>query len=221
MDPLTLRTSRLLLRDWRDEDLPLFAAMNADSQVMEFFPRLLDRTESDALAARIRSQFARSGFGLWAVEVCGVAPFIGFVGLSVPSFEAHFTPCVEIGWRLARESWGRGYATEAARAALDVGFDRLELEEIVSFTVPANRRSRSVMERIGMMHSPDDDFENPRILQGHPLRHHVLYRKARLPRSNLGRSRRNQSTPLPNHGEHPWDLVPAAESFCGSSVRLF
>jgi RimJ/RimL family protein N-acetyltransferase len=180
MDPLALRTSRLLLRDWRDEDLPPFAALNADSQVMEFFPRPLDRTESDALAARIRNQFARSGFGLWAVEVCGVAPFIGFVGLSVPSFEAHFTPCVEIGWRLAREFWGRGYATEAARAALDFGFHRLELEEIVSFTVPANRRSRSVMERLGMTHSPDDDFENPRIPQGHPLRHHLLYRMARV-----------------------------------------
>ncbi len=205
MDPLTLphtlRTSRLLLRAWQEEDLPPFAALNADPQVMEFFPRPLDRTESDALAARIRSQFALSGFGLWAVEVCGVAPFIGFVGLSVPSFEAHFTPCVEIGWRLAREYWGRGYATEAARAALDFGFDRLEMEEIVSFTVPANRRSRSVMERIGMTHSPADDFENPRIPQGHPLRYHVLYRKARSPRSNLGRSRRIQSTPLPDHGE--------------------
>ncbi len=180
MDPLTLRTARLLLRDWRDEDLPTFAALNADSQVMEFFPRPLDRSESDALAARIRSQFALSGFGLWAVEVCGGAPFIGFVGLSVPSFEAHFTPCVEIGWRLLREYWGRGYATEAARAVLDFGFDRLGLEEIVSFTVPANRRSRGVMERLGMTHSPDDDFENPRSPPGHPLRHHVLYRMARV-----------------------------------------
>jgi len=98
----------------------------------------------------------------------------------VPSFEAHFTPCVEIGWRLAREYWGRGYATEAARAALDFGFSRLGLEEIVSFTVPANLRSRSVMERLEMTHSPDDDFENPRIPQGHVLRHHVLYRKARV-----------------------------------------
>src|SRR5271166_4752754 len=119
MNTLTLRTSRLLLRDWRDADLPPFAALNADSRVMEFFPRPLDRTESDAMAARIRSQFELSGFGLWAVEVPGVAPFIGFVGLSAPSFEAHFTPCVEIGWRLAREYWGRGFATEAARAALD------------------------------------------------------------------------------------------------------
>jgi RimJ/RimL family protein N-acetyltransferase len=180
MDPLTLRTSRLLLRNWQDEDLPAFAAINADSQVMEFFPSVLDRAESDARAARIRSGFADRGFGLWAVEVRGVATFIGFVGLSVPTFEAHFTPCVEIGWRLARQYWGRGFATEAARAALDFGFHRLELEEIVSYTVPANRRSRSVMQRIGMTHSPEDDFEHPLVQEGHPLRHHVLYRMARV-----------------------------------------
>ena len=163
MDPQTLRTSRLLLRDWRDEDVPAFAALNADPQVMEFFPRVLDRTESDAMAARIRKGLALSGYGLWAVKVCGITPFIGFVGLSVPQFEAHFTPCVEVGWRLARQYWGNGYATEAARAVLEFGFRQLELAEIVSFTVPANQRSRSVMERIGMTYSPDDDFENPRI----------------------------------------------------------
>ena len=175
----TLRTARLLLRDWQDSDLDPFASMNADSQVMEFFPRVLDRAESDALVARIRSRFARSGFGLWAVEVCGITPFIGFVGLTVPSFEVHFTPCVEIGWRLARDHWGRGYATEAARVALEFGFRRLALEEIVSFTAQVNRRSRNVMERIGMSHSPDDDFEHPLIPKGNPLQHHVLYRKAR------------------------------------------
>ena len=128
---------------------------------MEFFPGLLSRAESDARVEGIRNHFAERGFGLWAVEAHGVAPFLGFVGLSVPPFEAHFTPCVEIGWRLAYEFWGRGYATEAARAALDFGFRQLGLKEIVSFTVPANRRSRSVMERIGMTHSPDDDFEHP------------------------------------------------------------
>jgi len=176
MDPLTLRTSRLALRAWKDEDLPAFAALNADPRVMEFFPGLLDRAASDAVATRIRGHFADRGFGLWAVEVCGVAPFIGFVGLSVPQFEAHFTPCVEVGWRLARDYWGRGYATEAARVALDFGFHHLELKEIVSFTVPANRRSRSVMERIGMTCSPADDFEHPLLSLGHPLRHHVLYR---------------------------------------------
>ncbi len=178
MDSPTLRTSRLFLRTWQDDDLPAFAALNADPRVMEFFPGILDRAESDGRAARIQGHFAERGFGLWAVEICGVAPFIGFVGLSVTPFEAHFTPNVEIGWRLAHEFWGRGYATEAALAALDFGFRHLALDEIVSFTAPMNRRSRSVMERIGMTHSPDDDFEHPLLPQRHPLRHHVLYRKA-------------------------------------------
>jgi RimJ/RimL family protein N-acetyltransferase len=143
---------------------------------MEFFPRPLDRAESDALVARMRSHWADRGFGRWAVEVCGISPFIGFVGLSVPQFEAHFTPCVEIGWRLAYEYWGNGYATEAACAALEFGFRRLELGEIVSFTVPSNHRSRGVMERIGMTHSSHDDFEHPLLPQDHPLCRHCLYR---------------------------------------------
>lgn len=172
----TIHTARLHLRLWRDEDLPAFAALNADPRVMEFLPKPLDRAESDARAASIRAHFARHGFGLWAVEAPGVADFIGFVGLSVPQFEAPFMPCVEIGWRLAREHWGSGYATEAARAALDFGFQRQGLEEIVSFTVPANRRSRGVMERIGMTRTPDDDFDHPALPEGHPLRRHVLYR---------------------------------------------
>ena len=177
--PETIQTPRLHLRRWRDEDLPAFAAMNADPRVMEFFPRLLDRAESDALVARIRAGFARRGFGLWAVEVPGVADFIGFVGLSVPHFEAHFTPCVEVGWRLARAHWGHGYASEAARAALDFGFRHLGLGEIVSFTTEANQRSRAVMERIGMTRSPADDFDHPALPEGHPLRRHVLYRVIR------------------------------------------
>jgi ribosomal-protein-alanine N-acetyltransferase len=172
----TLSTSRLLLRPWRDEDDGPFAAMNADPRVMEFFPKRLDRAESDAVAARIRGHFARHGFGLWAVAVRGVAPFAGFVGLSVPTFEAPFTPCVEVGWRLAAEHWGRGYATESALAALDYGFQELGLAEIVSFTVPENRRSIRVMERIGMVRDPDGDFNHPVLPEGHPLRRHVLYR---------------------------------------------
>lgn len=172
----TIRTPRLLLREWRDEDLPAFAAMNADPVVMEFFPGPLDRGMSDAFAARIREHFDRHGFGLWALEAVGVAEFLGFVGLSVPRFEARFTPCVEVGWRLARAYWGRGYATEAAGACLDFGFDRLGLAEVVSFTVPANVRSRAVMERLGMTHSPADDFDHPSLPDGHPLRRHVLYR---------------------------------------------
>jgi RimJ/RimL family protein N-acetyltransferase len=177
--PATLETPRLRLRHWRDEDLAPFAALNADPVVMEFFPKPLDRAESDAAVARIRDHFARHDFGLWAVEVPGVAEFIGFVGLCVPRFEAHFTPCVEIGWRLARDHWGYGYASEAARAALNFGFRDRSLEEIVSFTVPANQRSRAVMERIGMTRSPDDDFDHPALPEGHPLRRHVLYRARR------------------------------------------
>jgi RimJ/RimL family protein N-acetyltransferase len=172
----TIRTVRLHLRLWRDEDLPAFAALNADPRVMEFLPKPLDRAESDGRVARICDHFARHGFGLWAVEIPGVADFVGFVGLSVPDFETHFTPCVEVGWRLAHEHWGKGYATEAARAAVAFGFQRLTLDEIVSFTVPANRRSRGVMERIGMTRTSADDFDHPSLPEGHPLRRHVLYR---------------------------------------------
>jgi RimJ/RimL family protein N-acetyltransferase len=174
-----IQTDRLILRAWRDDDLAPFAALNADARVVEFLPGALTREQSDATAARIRDHFARRGFGLWAVEVPGVAPFVGVVGLSVPSFEAHFTPCVEVGWRLAFDHWGRGYATEAARAALDYGFGPLGLDAIVSFTVPDNRRSRAVMERIGMRRSPVDDFEHPSLPPGHRLRRHVLYRLSR------------------------------------------
>ncbi len=177
--PSTIRTPRLLLRPWRDEDLAPFAALNGDPDVMEFFPKPLGRTESDAAATHVRDHFDRRGFGLWAVEVPGLVNFIGFVGLSVPSFEAHFTPCVEIGWRLARRHWGVGYATEAALAALDFGFRELALDEIVSFTAAVNLRSRGVMEKIGLTHSHADDFDHPALPEGHALRRHVLYRGRR------------------------------------------
>jgi RimJ/RimL family protein N-acetyltransferase len=175
----TIATPRLRLRSWRDEDLAPFAALNADPRVMEHFPRTLDRAESDAAASRIRGLFAVQGFGFWAVEVTGVADFIGFVGLSMPTFEAHFTPCAEIGWRLAAEHWGRGYATEAASVVLARAFGPLGLGEVVAFTVPANRQSRKVMERLGMSRSPADDFEHPTLPEGHRLRPHVLYRLSR------------------------------------------
>ena len=174
-----LRTARLRLRVWTAADLAPFADLNADPRVMEHFPAPLSRAESDALAARIAAHFAAHGFGLWAVEVPGVTAFIGFVGLAVPSFTAPFTPCVEIGWRLAAAHWGAGYATEGARAALDFGFGSLGLDEIVSFTVPANQRSRRVMERLGMHRAPEDDFDHPLLPPGHPLRPHVLYRMRR------------------------------------------
>lgn len=174
--PITLTTARLLLRPWRPEDLPYFAALNADPRVMEHFPKVLTAEESHRQAAAVAAQFQKHGFGFWAVEVPGVADFVGFVGLSIPTFEAHFTPCVEIGWRLAFEHWGRGYATEAARAAVECGFGQLGLEEIVAFTVPANWRSIRVMEQLGMTRCAADDFDHPRLPPGHPLRRHVLYR---------------------------------------------
>src|ERR1700730_1518828 len=173
---MELITKRLRLRLWRDEDLPAFADLNSDPRVMRYMLKRLDRDESNAFAERIKENFARNGFGLWAVEVIGIADFIG---LSVPRFEAHFTPCVEIAWRLAFDYWGHGYATEAACAARDYGFSQLGLRGIVSFSVTANHRSRKVMERIGMTHSSADDFEHPLLPEGHPLRCHVLYRLSR------------------------------------------
>lgn len=176
---MTLRTGRLLLRRWRDEDRGPFAALNADPDVMEHFPSALTRAESDALAGRIESFLEANGYGLWAVERLDRGEFIGFVGLSVPSFEAPFTPAVEAGWRLAREHWGHGFATEAARAAVADGFERLGLEEIVSFTALSNVRSQAVMRRLGMTRDPAEDFDHPRLPEGHPLRRHVLYRLSR------------------------------------------
>lgn len=171
-----LRTERLILRPPGDEDLAPFAAMNADPEVMRHFPATLSRAESDAMVVRNRDGFAARGFGNWAIEVPGVTSFAGFVGLSVPRFQAHFSPCVEIGWRLATSFWGQGYATEGARAALGFGFDTLKLPEIVSFTVVANQPSRRVMERLGMRRDPADDFDHPSMAEGHPMRRHVLYR---------------------------------------------
>jgi len=175
----TLQTERLRLRRWRDSDRAPFAALNADPVVMEHMPSLLDRARCDDWVDRIEEHFDSRGFGLWAVEVPRVADFVGFVGIQVPSFEADFTPCVEIGWRLARAHWGRGYATEGARAALAFGFEEVGLDEIVAFTVPANQRSQRVMEKLGMRRSPAEDFDHPRMPEGHRLRRHILYRIAR------------------------------------------
>jgi len=172
----TLRTARLLLRAFREEDRAPFAAINADPDVMAYMPKRLGADEGDALYARIVSEWSEHGFGLFAVEVPEVAPFVGFVGLARPAFEASFTPCVEIGWRLARSAWGHGYATEAARAVLAFGFETVGLGEILSWTVPQNERSWRVMERLGMRHDPRDDFDHPRLPPESPLRRHVLYR---------------------------------------------
>lgn len=188
MDPdvPVLRTDRLVLRGWRPDDLAPFAALNADPDVMEHLPGLLDRERSDAMAERIGGHLAKEGFGLWAVEVVGGTPFIGFVGLSRVPFEAAFTPAVEVGWRLARAAWGHGYASEAARAAVAFGFDRVGLDEVVSFTVAANRRSRAVMDRLGMRRDPADDFDHPDGSLVAHLRRHALYRLRAHPTGRPG-----------------------------------
>jgi len=186
-DPF-IRTDRLLLRPWRESDLEPFAAMNADPAVMAHFAKPLDRAESDAFVDRIRAHVDRHGFGFWAVEAPGIADLVGMVGLAVPPFEAHFTPCVEIGWRLARAHWGKGYASEAATASLRYGFDQLGVGEVVAFTAVDNVRSRAVMERVGMTRSADDDFDHPNLPEGHPLRRHVLYRaRSQAPESVIPR----------------------------------
>jgi RimJ/RimL family protein N-acetyltransferase len=179
-------TGRLLLRRWRDSDRLPFQALNADPRVMEFMPGLLSPQASDELIARIEQHFDRHGFGVYAAEFIQTKALIGFIGLNIPDFDAPFMPAIEIGWRLASEYWGRGLATEGARAVVRHAFEALSLSSLVSFTVPQNLRSRRVMEKLGMVHNPKDDFEHPNLPAGHPLRRHVLYRMQIRPAS-LGR----------------------------------
>ena len=171
-----LQTQRLILRDWQQSDIEPFAQMNADAEVMKYFPAILSRQESDALVERIENHHQVHGFGLWAVEERWTGVFIGFIGLSVPKFQAHFTPTVEVGWRLTRKFWGQGYATEGAKRAISYGFYDLGLTEIVAFTAKSNLRSIAVMKRLGMTHQEADDFDHPVLPSGHPLQRHVLYR---------------------------------------------
>jgi len=173
-----LTTGRLKLRQWRDADLAPFAALNADPEVMRYFPSTLAQEQSDEFAGYVYETIERQGWGLWAVEVTDGPPFIGFVGLNRVSFEEHFTPAVEVGWRLDRPFWGNGYATEAAAAAVTFGLEQLHLEEIVSFTSTLNEPSIRVMRRLGMRHDAAGDFDHPRVAEGSPLRRHVLYRLA-------------------------------------------
>ncbi len=185
-----------MLREWVETDRGPFAALNSDPSVMEHFPDLLTREQSDALADRISADLAERGFGLWAIEVVDDGAFIGFIGLLEVPFAAHFTPAVEIGWRLASSHWGRGYATEGARAAMSFGFVELGLNQIISMTTPANRRSRRVMEKLGMTRDPGDDFDHPRLPEGHPIRPHVLYRRDRERwETQTGRRRLGASPP--------------------------
>ena len=177
-EAIEIETPRLLLRQWREADRGPFAALNADPVVMEFFPSVQDRVASDAAIDAWRGQLASRGWSNWAVETRAGREFIGFVGLTIPRRALPFSPCVEVGWRLARAHWGQGYATEGARHALRAGFERFGLEEIVSFTTLANLRSRAVMERIGM-HDAKSEFEHPAVPEGHRLRPHCLYRITR------------------------------------------
>lgn len=175
-----LETDRIALRTWTDEDFEPFAQLNADPEVMKYFPEVLDRAQSDALARRIRDQLQSEGFGLWALEVEG--RFAGFVGLNRTTFETPMGPHVEIGWRLARWAWGRGLASEAASAALDLGFHSQGLDEIFSFTTATNSRSEAVMLRIGMTRRPDFDFDHPHTPEWWGRRH-IVYRATPQDRS--------------------------------------
>lgn len=172
-----LETKRLVLREWQNKDIPLFAAMNQDPEVMKYFPAILSDEESRALVERQRQHFKEYGFGLFVVELKATQEFIGFVGLSIPTFKAHFTPCVEIGWRIAAQYWNQGYATEAAKAVLQAAFAQYDLKEVVSFTSVHNQASIRIMEKIGMHRDPADDFDHPNLPKDHPLARHVLYRK--------------------------------------------
>jgi RimJ/RimL family protein N-acetyltransferase len=176
--------SRVVLRQWVDADLAVFAAMNADDRVMEFFPKKLSAEESRVFFTGAKNAIEKRGWDLWAVEIGG--EFAGFTGLANPRFESHFTPCTEIGWRFRSEFWGKGYATEAARLALLYAFSTLRLQEVVSFTAEVNLRSARVMQRLEMTHDPKDDFDHPRLAAGHVLQRHVLYRIKNTPQT-LGR----------------------------------
>lgn len=174
--PLELRSARTLLRHWLDDDLPPWVAMNADAAVRRYFPSIHTEAEALAEAARIRANLQRRGWGVWALQIPGKIQFAGFVGLHVPTFEAPFMPVVEMGWRLCRDAWGQGYASEAAATAAAFAFETLGLDEVVAYTTSANEPSRRVMRRIGMRHDPGDDFDHPGLEPGHAMRAHVLYR---------------------------------------------
>ncbi len=171
-----LETKRLILRQWKKEDLECFAKLNADKRVMEFFPSTLSEKESNSLSETIQKELQEKKYGLWAVEAKNCAPFIGCIGLHYQDFSAHFTPCIEIGWRLLFDYWKKGYAFEAASKVLEYGFNVLNLNEIVAFTAEKNTRSRKLMEKLNMTYNPKDDFHHPKLPKNHILQPHVLYR---------------------------------------------
>lgn len=172
-------TKRLILREWQNSDIAPFAAMGQDPLVMEYFPDLLTPEESSGVIDRIKTVFKENGFCFYACELKSTAEFIGFIGLSVPKFKAHFTPCVEIGWRISSEHWGKGYATEGALKCLEVGFEEFNLNEIVSIAVKGNFRSHKVMDKIGMQRDLSSDFLHPNLASTHKLAPHLLYRMSK------------------------------------------
>ncbi len=176
MNSPIIKTERLILRPWKETDFEAFAKLNADPRVMEYYPGVLTQEESDQFAKRICTAMKQQGWGLWAVSVPNVSDFIGYIGLAPVNFAAAFTPAVEVGWRLSYDYWNNGYATEGAKAALKYGFETLKMDEIVSFTAVQNIRSQKVMEKIGLKHYPDEDFDRRELAEGHWLRRHVLYR---------------------------------------------
>ena len=176
---LVATTERLILRRWRHSDLAPFSRLNLDPRAMEFMPGVLSPAESNRLADRIEAHFLGHGFGLCAVESRHTHCFLGFIGLSVPGFQAKFTPCVEIGWRLSPEHWGQGLATEGSREMVRYAFEVVGLDALVSFTAPGNLKSRRVMEKLAMTRDPAEDFDHPLLPERHPLRRHVLYRLRR------------------------------------------
>ena len=198
---ISLRTPRLLLREWRDDDREPFARMSNDPAVMEMLLPM-DRAASDAWIMQMQAHHHKHGFCQWAVELPGQVSLIGAVGLNWVPHKTHFTPAVEMGWRLARPYWGQGYAFEAALAVIDDAFGRIGLDEMVAYTVPANRRSWGLMERLGMRRDPKEDFDHPACPEGHPLRRHVLYR--------LSRQSRTKSASLPTHPSVTSLLIPRA-----------
>jgi RimJ/RimL family protein N-acetyltransferase len=176
----SLSGQRLILRRWRESDLEPFSVINADPIVMEFYPRTFSLKETRAAIEKIEADFDSHGFGLWALELRKTSRFIGYVGLSRPTFQAHFTPCIEIGWRISKEHWGKGFATEAAREVIRDAFERLQLGEVVSYTAAVNARSIRVMEKISMLRNKQDDFLHPLIEDDHPLKPHVLFRLPKI-----------------------------------------
>lgn len=172
----TISTSRLLLRLWKEGDIDAYYQINQNPDVLEFLPGALTRTEVKNFMARQNQQFVERGFALWAAELKETSDLIGFIGLNYFDYPVHFSPAVEIGWRLSSSFWGKGYATEGARKVIEFGFHQCHLQEIVAFTVPKNIRSQRVMEKIGMVQDMNGDFFHPKLPRKHRLAKHVLYR---------------------------------------------